>query len=284
MEPFTHEYALVCRRVPASLVDGLSMDEHEPIDLTKATQSHEAYKTCLRENGLKLIEVDFDDSYPDCVFVEDLAVAVGNRIFLTNPGAESRRGEVDAVRHRLHEVSAELGLDIVECGNRGEAFIDGGDVCNTGREILVGLTTRTNAKGVDELQAAFPDIAVATCKVSAGLHLKSLMTMLCPDTILIEDSESGRAVRDEILTKSPFAENYRFVLMATTQPCHANVVYFNDVVVYPPAYIGFDELLKLHTFKGAHGVDTEEFAKIDGCLTCLSVLFSGKRKTEKLNN
>ena len=34
--------------------------------------------------------------------------------------------------------------------------LDGGDVLFTGREILVGLSSRTNQAGVEAVQAAFP--------------------------------------------------------------------------------------------------------------------------------
>jgi dimethylargininase len=34
--------------------------------------------------------------------------------------------------------------------------LDGGDVLFTGREILVGLSSRTNQAGVEAVEAAFP--------------------------------------------------------------------------------------------------------------------------------
>ena len=40
--------------------------------------------------------------------------------------------------------------------NDSEAKLDGGDVLWTGREILVGLSHRTNAKGLEAVKEAFP--------------------------------------------------------------------------------------------------------------------------------
>ena len=144
---FHFEFALVCRNIPASLVNGLSLIEHDQVDLIAAKEQHHEYLRLLEESGVKLIEIEANEAYPDCVFVEDTAVAIGNKIFLTNPGAESRRGEVTAVLNKFQQYANELNLEIVALHNKEEAFIDGGDVCFTGREILVGLSHRTNLKG-----------------------------------------------------------------------------------------------------------------------------------------
>ena len=37
---FQYEYALVCRNLPTSLVNGLSLEEHEPVELAKAADEH----------------------------------------------------------------------------------------------------------------------------------------------------------------------------------------------------------------------------------------------------
>lgn len=81
------------------------------------------------------------------MFVEDTAIALNNKILITNPGAESRRGEIQAVAATFVAHSASLGLEVFHIKNKDEAFIDGGDVCFTGREFLVGLSKRTNLKG-----------------------------------------------------------------------------------------------------------------------------------------
>lgn len=79
--------------------------------------------------------------------MEDTAIALGNKIFISNPGANSRRGETVAIENKFKEFASELGLEIYGVANKDEAFIDGGDVCFTGREFFVGLSKRTNSKG-----------------------------------------------------------------------------------------------------------------------------------------
>lgn len=71
-----------------------------------------------------------------------------------------------------------------------DALIDGGDVMFTGRELFVGMSSRTTDKGVKALQAAFPAVPVHTVKFSSSetLHLKSMMSMGAPDTVIAADT------------------------------------------------------------------------------------------------
>ncbi len=68
--------------------------------------------------------------------------------------------------------------------------LDGGDVLFTGREILVGLSSRTNKAGVEAVQAAFPGFPVTGIEVAGPLHLKTLLT-LCGEDTLCASIESG---------------------------------------------------------------------------------------------
>ncbi len=68
--------------------------------------------------------------------------------------------------------------------------LDGGDVLFTGREILVGLSSRTNKAGVEAVQAAFPGFPVTGIEVAGPLHLKTLLT-LCGEDTLCASTESG---------------------------------------------------------------------------------------------
>jgi dimethylargininase len=148
---FEYKYALVCKYVPDSIKDGLSLKKHDGIDVDKAREEHRLYLDCMKSIGLKLIEIEGKEEYPDCVFVEDCVIMINNKAFITNPGAISRRGEVQNVRKRLEEFALEnfneIKLEIGSIENKDESFIDGGDCCFTGRELLCGISSRTNVKG-----------------------------------------------------------------------------------------------------------------------------------------
>ena len=107
-----------------------------------------------------------EDALADSCFVEDTAVVIGQRALVTRPGAESRRAETGSMAAELRK----CGVETVEAG--GGATIDGGDVLWSGKELFVGVSSRTNAAGVQALQDAFPDVRVVAVKLLGGLHLK----------------------------------------------------------------------------------------------------------------
>ena len=129
--------------------------------------------------------------------------------------------------------------------------------------------------GVEELAEVFKPIPVIACIVKEGLHLKSSMSMLSNDVILIGSSDAARSVRKQIEEKSPFASHYRFVEVDEDQTASANVLIFNKRLVYSSS---FEHLYKeIPDFGGApvsKSLVNSEFKKIDGCLTCRSVFFN----------
>ncbi len=68
--------------------------EHTPINYEKACEEHDQYIKTLKKLGLEVVLLEADESFPDCVFVEDTAVVCGDRAILTNTGHVSRRGEI----------------------------------------------------------------------------------------------------------------------------------------------------------------------------------------------
>jgi dimethylargininase len=80
------------------------------------------------------------------------------------------------------------------------ATLDGGDVlqlpdCST---ILVGLSARTNAAAVQQMQVHLPQHIVHGVPVGYGLHLKSAVTALDSSTLLFSDNAAGRAISKAI--------------------------------------------------------------------------------------
>lgn len=95
MAEFGHYTHAVVRGIPASLAKhALRMTQAE-VDLDGARKDYREYVDILRTRlGLDVVELPADESFPDCVFVEDAAVVCGDTALITRPGAESRRGEV----------------------------------------------------------------------------------------------------------------------------------------------------------------------------------------------
>src|SRR6516225_4355181 len=72
-----------------------------PIDLDLARAQHAAYEAALADAGYRVERLSSGPGMPDCVFVEDNGVVLEEMAIVTRPGAESRRGEVEAVAAAL---------------------------------------------------------------------------------------------------------------------------------------------------------------------------------------
>lgn len=263
--PFKYSRAIVCA-VPSSLPENaLCLEKpEEPINLEKARRQHADYIKALEKLNIKLTHVEPDEACPDCVFVEDTAVCVGNRALICCPGHESRRPETKRMKAAL----TDLGFEItsMEC----PACLDGGDVLFTGREFFVGLSSRTNKEGMDALAAAFPDFPVSGIPVAKHLHLKSFMTMAGDDLIVIGSSPMATDAWKEIESKAKFT--YRKVVVPDDGA--ANVLYINGTLVHPTGKDISPESMKVLKSLPGEKIELEnsELHKADGCLTCCSIL------------
>src|SRR4051794_40865450 len=150
------------------------------IDVARAREQHHAYESCLASLGCEIRQIAADDRYPDAVFIEDTAVVLDELAILTRPGAESRRGEVDAVAGALSPYRTLVCIE--EPGT-----LDGGDVLPLARVLYAGRTPRSNARGIDNLRelVAPHGYRVEAVAVDGCLHLKSAVTRVGSDTLLM---------------------------------------------------------------------------------------------------
>ncbi|XP_048831907.1 N(G),N(G)-dimethylarginine dimethylaminohydrolase 1-like isoform X2 [Brienomyrus brachyistius] len=241
---FTHA---IVRGIPASLVREALRSSFCEVDLAAAQHQLQLHIGTLKDElGLQVVELLADESLPDCVFVEDCAVVCGDTALITRPGAPSRRKETEAMKSALQE----LNLNIVEMED-DTATLDGGDVLFTGREFFVGLSKRTNQRGAEILAWAFKDFPVSTLPVFEGLHLKSFCSMAGPDLIAFGSSEPAQK------TLKILQQSGQVLLHCTPEE------YPNSAKVF--------ETLKDHLL---FPVSNSEMSKVDGGLSCCSVLIS----------
>lgn len=271
---FTHA---VVRGIPTSLAKEALRMNISDVDLAKAQLEHEVYVDVLKHQlGLEVVELPADEALPDCVFVEDAAVVCGDTALITRPGAESRRGETEAMKRALKE----LDMNIVEMLDEN-ATLDGGDVLFTGREFFVGLSKRTNQRGAEILADAFKDFAVSTVPVLEGLHLKSFCSMGGPGLIVIGSSEPAQKALKIMQQMS----DHKYDKLTVPDDLAANTIYMNlpskgHVLLHCtseefPESVKVFEKLKDHLLIP---VSNMEKKKVDGALTCCSVLINKKPK------
>jgi dimethylargininase len=242
----------IVRRPSPRLAEGIvTHAERAPVDAERALDQWEGYVAALREHGWEVVEAEPADDCPDGVFVEDAAVVVRGVAVLTRPGAPQRRAEVESVARSL----AELGLTPHQIV--APATLDGGDVMAVGDTVYVGLSGRTNAEGARQLEHAL-DMPVVAVPLSKVLHLKSAVTAL-PDGAVI----GYPAALDD---PSVFTD-----LLPAPEEAGAHVVKLGDgALLMSSAAPRTAELLAARGFRPVL-VEIGEFAKLEGCVTCLSI-------------
>lgn len=254
-------YAL-CRAVSPAIADcELSFIGREPINVALAHLQHMEYVTCLEKLGAKVIELPAEPSLPDSVFVEDTVLLFDELAVLTRPGAESRRAEVDAIAPAVQSVR-----QLVERIN-APGTIDGGDVLRIGRRVFVGLSQRSNQAAIDQLADILKPYAYKVTAVSMQdcLHLKSAVTALSDDTVLINPDWVDAA----------YFKEYRQIRVDEHEPHAANVVRIGSSILMPSAFPKTQALIESAGY-AVTAVDVSELQKAEGAVTCCSVLLTGE--------
>ena len=96
---FRYNYALVSR-IASSFGDESSfvLKSGETIDIEKARNEHESLVDALRRIGIDVIELPCDETHPDGLFVDDIAVVINGTALICNPpqfkDRPPRQGEV----------------------------------------------------------------------------------------------------------------------------------------------------------------------------------------------
>ncbi len=241
---------------PAIVRCELTHLERQPIDAARAAAQHGHYEQVLAELGCQVISLPVEPELPDSVFVEDMALVLPELAVITRPGAPSRRPEVEAV---AQELERHRPLAFIT----PPATIDGGDVLQIGRRILVGLSSRTNAAAVEQLTTLLRPhgYAVEGVRFEGFLHLKSVVTQVGPETVLLNPA---------CVEPATFAGLER-IAVDPAEPQAANGLPVGDAVIFPEAYPRTAERLEL---AGLHlvRIDLSELAKAEAAVTCCSLI------------
>jgi dimethylargininase len=222
-----------------------------PIDYDRAVAQHAAYRALLASLGRDVIDIAADAAYPDCVFIEDAAVVLSDVAVITRPGAESRRGEVEAVAKMLARYRPIVRIE-------APGTIDGGDVLVLDDRIFVGRSSRTNDAGIAQLRALTQREVIAI-DLQGALHLKTAITRVSRDALLV-----NRAWLDV----TPFA-GWTLIDVDPDEPFAANALLVGEAVVYPRA---FPKTVARLAPLDVRTVDADELAKAEGGVTCCSLL------------
>jgi dimethylargininase len=232
-----------------------------PVDVDLALAQHAAYAEALAVTGWQVRQAPAAEDCPDSVFIEDTVVVCEDLAVLARPGAPARRAEVAGVAGMLPS----LGLRTAWIQEPGT--LDGGDVLQAGNTVYVGRGGRTNGAGIRQLRALLAPLGrtVVAVPLRDVLHLKSAVTALPDGTFLLLPELVPAAL---FPAARPVGEE---------SGCHV-VPLGGDRVLIAASAPRTAELLDELGFTPVV-VDISEFEKLEGCVTCLSVLLPGHTAT-----
>ena len=220
-------------------------------------EQHETYLQTLNSCGLELTVLDPLPDCPDAYFVEDTAVVTPNVAVITNPGADSRKGEVESIARVLADFRKTEHI-------LAPGTLDGGDVLEVGNHFFIGLSQRTNREGAEQLGRILEKFGHTwvTVPVGDGLHFKSSVNYVGKNTLIVTpDFAKNKGLRE-----------YDKIILDDCEAYAANTLLVNDHLLTPAGFpaarkrlegLGFD-IIEL---------ETSEMRKMDGGLTCLSIRF-----------
>jgi dimethylargininase len=178
-------------------------------------------------------------------------------------GAASRRGETLLVEKNL---SCFREIAYIKL----PAQLEGGDVVRQGKKLFVGLSSRTNAQGVEALKEIVEPFGyrVSAVRVKGSLHLSTACSAITEETVLTNprwiDQDAFKAVN--VLT------------VPEDEPWGANTLRVKETICLEAGVPRTLELVAGLTDK-IEVLDISEFRKAEGSLSCLSIIFNGEQRT-----
>jgi|SRR5215208_3247776 len=227
-----------------------------PIDVDIARAQHRAYVDALKQLGCTVIELPAEPDLPDSVFVEDTAFILPEMAVITRPGADSRKPETASIIQALAPYISLLHV-------REPATVDGGDVLVVGKDIYIGLSTRSNRTAIDQLNELLYEYgySVSGVELHGCLHLKSAVTRVDDSTLLIN--------RNWVDTHH--FENFDLIEVDPSEPSAANCLPIAGSIIFPTAFPRTCARLEERGYKIVT-VDVSELAKAEGAVTCCSLI------------
>ncbi len=259
MAPVFHFNSAIVRSPGASVANGLRAVDRGAPTLQGVQRELDAYVAALEAAGVYVEILPALEAFPDSVFVEDAALVFTEGAIVLRPGASTRWGEAAAIMPALRQCFERV-LELAA------GFAEGGDVLVTPREVLIGLSARTNEAGALALQLLLEQIGRKSAIVTTPpgvLHFKTDCSLLDEETVL----------STERLAACGVFEGYRVLLTADGEEAAANALRVNDRVFVGAAFPRTADRLRSAGYEVAL-LQNSEIALLDAGFSCLSLRWS----------
>jgi dimethylargininase len=230
--------------------------ERTPINVEVARLQHHEYVQVLKGVGCDVIELPAESDLPDSVFVEDTAFILPKLAVITRPGADSRKPETESIIRALMPLIQSVQL-------QAPATLDGGDVLIVGKQIFIGLSTRSNQEAIHQLDNLLGEYryTVTGVQMHDCLHLKSAVTRVDDNTLLINPN----------WIDTHHFKSFNWIEADLSESFAANCLPIGDFIIYPTAFPKTCAKLEGAGFQVVT-VDVSELAKAEGAVTCCSLI------------
>jgi dimethylargininase len=248
----------ITRGVSETLAHGeLTFRDRAPIDIALARRQHAAYEAALIALGVRIDQLPAENAYPDAVFVEDVALVLDEIAIVTAPGAASRRGETESIARAVGKYRPVQHLS-------PPATLDGGDVVRIGKTLYVGLSSRTNQSGIDQLGGLLSPLGymVLAVEVEGALHLKTACTYAGRGILLANPEWADTNIVTDV----------EILAVDEQEPWGGSVLAIGDSLVMAASFPRTRAKLEARGFTVVP-VDLSELQKAEGGPTCLSIVF-----------
>ncbi len=143
--------------------------------------------------------------------------------------------------------------------------MDGGDVLVLGKNIYVGISTRSNEESVRQMQGLLDHYGYKVIGVQMHdcLHLKTAVTKVDDKTLLINPN----------WVDTSHFKGFDWIEVDPSEPFAANCLPVNGQIIFPTAFPKTCAKLEARGYK-IQPVSVDELAKAEGAVTCCSLIVS----------
>lgn len=248
-------------RVPSQTVsEGITSANEGKPDYRKALVQHENYVSALTKLGVDVTVLAPHDEFPDSCFVEDVALCTSKVAIITRPGALTRRKEAELPD--MKEALEKFYQNIETIKEPGT--VESGDIMMVGDHFYIGLSARTNQAGEDQMIAILEKYGLSgeAVPLKEVLHLKTGLSYIENNNLLV----SGEFKND------PRFDTFNKLEIDPDEAYGANCIWVNGTVIVASGYPKIQKKIEGLGYPVLN-VDTSEYRKIDGGLSCLSLRF-----------
>ena len=248
----------IVRRPCPQMVNGITAANLGKPYFSKALIQHDQYIQALETCGLEVTVLEADERFPDSTFIEDVAVMTPACAVITNPGAASRKGEVEGISSVLKTFREKI--EIIQA----PGTLEGGDVMMVGAHFYIGISARTNIEGARQLIEILRrhDLDGSMVPLELVLHLKTGVAYLENNHLLA----CGEFLYNEIFSR------FKRIKVDEAEAYAANSIWVNDTVIMPSGYPKIQKSVQEAGYQTLT-LDVSEFRKLDGGVSCLSLRF-----------